>query len=74
MMPSDHFVNAGFELSIHISLLFKAIISHGSVPKDLVSSTVILIPKKRNFDMSDSENFRGIGYHLDPSLETLLIG
>jgi len=54
-------VNAGFDISIHISFLFTAIISHGSVrSRDFVTSTVIPIPKKRNCDMSDSENFRGI--------------
>jgi len=44
MLSSDHFVNAGFDLSIHISFLFTAIISHGSVPRDFVTSTVIPIP------------------------------
>jgi len=53
-------VNVGFDLSIHISFLFTAIISHGSVPKDFVTSTVIPVPKKRNCDMSDSENFHRI--------------
>jgi len=53
-------VNAGFYLWIQISFLFTAIISHGSVPRDFVTSTVIPIPKKRNCDMSDSENFRGV--------------
>jgi len=32
MLCSDHFVNAGFDLSIHISFLFTAIISDGSAP------------------------------------------
>jgi len=72
MLSSDHFVNAGFDLSIQISFLFTAIISHGSVPRDFVTSTVILIPKKRNCDMSDSENFRGI-YFLVLSFEKCLI-
>jgi len=53
MLSSDHFVNAGFDLSIHISFLFTAIISHGSLLRDFVTSTVIPIPKKRNCDMSD---------------------
>jgi len=57
---SDHFVNAGFDLSIRISFLFTAIIYHGSVLRDFVTSTVIPIHKKINCDMSDSENFRGI--------------
>jgi len=39
---------------------FTAITSHGSVPRVFVTITVIPIPKKRNCDMSDSENFRGI--------------
>jgi len=43
-----------------VSFLFTAIISHGSVPRDFVTNTVIPIPKKTNCDMSDSENFRGI--------------
>jgi len=60
MLSSDHFVNAAFDLLIHISFLFTAIISHGSVPRYFVTSTVIPIPQKRNCDMSDSENFRGI--------------
>jgi len=60
MLSADHFMNAGFDLSIHISFLFTAIISHASVPRDFVTSTVIPIPQKRNCDKSDSENFRGI--------------
>jgi len=60
MLSSDHIVNVGFDLSIHISFLFTAIISHGSAPRDFVTSTVIPIPMKRNCDMSDSKNFCGI--------------
>jgi len=60
MLSLDHFVNAGFDLSIKISFIFTAIIYHGSVPKDFVTSTVIPIPKMSNCDMADSENFRGI--------------
>jgi len=62
-LSTDHFVHAGADLSVHIGFLFTAIISHGCVPKDFASSTVIPIPKKRNGNMSDSENFenfRGI--------------
>jgi len=59
-LSSDHFVNAGPDLSVHIAFLFSAIVSHGYVPRDFVTSTVIPIPKKRNGNMADSENFRGI--------------
>jgi len=60
MLSTDHFVNAGFDLSIHVSFLFTAIISHGSVPRDYVTSTVIPIPKKIHCDMSDSDHFCSI--------------
>jgi hypothetical protein len=59
-LSSDHFVYAGRDLSVHISFLFSAIICHGSVPRDFVTSTIIPIPKKRNGNLSDSDNFRGI--------------
>jgi hypothetical protein len=59
-LSSDHFVKAGSDLSVHISFLFTAIVSHGSLPRNFVTSTVIPIPKKRNAIMSDSDNFRGI--------------
>jgi len=59
-LSSDHFVNAGPDLSVHIAFLFTAIVTHGYLPRDFVTSTVIPIPKKRNGNMADSENFRGI--------------
>ena len=59
-MSSDHFLYAGVDLFIHISFLFTAIICHGSVPRDFVTSTIIPIPKKKNGDMSNSDNYRGI--------------
>ena len=60
ILSSDRFVNSGFELSVHVSFLLTAIISHGSVPSDFVTSTVIPIPKKRNGDTSDSKKFHDI--------------
>ena len=59
-MTSDHVVGAGRDLSVHISFLFSAIICHGAAPRDFVVSTIIPIPKKKNGNLSDSENFRGI--------------
>jgi len=51
-------VNADFDLSIHNSFLFN--FSWLGSYRDFVASTVLPIPKKRNCDMSDSENFRAI--------------
>jgi hypothetical protein len=47
-------------LPVHIAFLFSAIISHGCVPRDFSTSTIIPIPKKRNANATDSENYRGI--------------
>ena len=43
-LSTDHFINAGAELSVHVGLLFSAIISHGAVPTDFVTSTVLPVP------------------------------
>ena len=59
-LSSDHFINASADLSVHIAFLFSAIISHGCVPRDFSTSTIIPIPKKRNVNATDSENYRGI--------------
>jgi hypothetical protein len=59
-LSSDHFINAAADLSVHIAFLFSAIISHGCVPRDFSTSTIIPIPKKRNVNSTDSDNYRGI--------------
>jgi hypothetical protein len=59
-LSSEHFIFAGFELSVHISMLLTALFSHGYVPDELCLSTVIPIPKDKRGDMSDSSNYRGI--------------
>ena len=60
ILSSDHFTNAGAELSVHIAILFSAIISHGTVPTDLVTSTILPIPKVKCVSSVSSDNFRGI--------------
>jgi hypothetical protein len=45
---------------VHISFLFSAIICHGAVPRDFTVISIFPIPKKKNGNLSDSENFRGI--------------
>jgi len=60
---TDHFKFACPELSVYVSVyvsfLFTGLLTHGTLPTDMVSSTVIPIPKGRN-DQSDSDNYRGI--------------
>jgi len=44
----------------HIALLFNAVVVHGMLPVRFLYSTIILIPKGRNVNTSDSSNYRGI--------------
>lgn len=59
-LSSDHFINAGDDLSAHIGFLFSAITSHGTVAHDFSLSTILPIPKIKNVSAVSSDNFRGI--------------
>jgi hypothetical protein len=59
-LSSDHVKHACHELFIHLSMLFTALIVHGSITDDLSTSTVLPIPKGKNLNYSDSSNYRGI--------------
>jgi len=58
-LSTDHFKNACPELSVYVSFLLSGLLTHGTFPTDLVTSTVIPIPKRRS-GQSDSTNYRGI--------------
>ena len=59
-LSSDHVKHVCDEWNIHTSLLLTALIVHGCVTDDLSLSTVLPIPKGKNFNYSDSTNYRGI--------------
>jgi hypothetical protein len=59
-LSSDHVKHACHELFIHLSMMFTALIVHGSITDDLSSSTVLPIPKGKYLNYSDSANYRGI--------------
>ena len=59
-LSSDYFINACNELSVHIGLLFSSLVVHGHAPGDMLTSTVIPIPKGKNCNATDSSNYRGI--------------
>ena len=48
------------ELFVHITLLFNAILVHGALPDNFLRSTIVPIPKGRNADGSNNNNYRGI--------------
>jgi len=59
-LSSDHIVNACDELLVHITLLFNAILVHGALSDNFLRSTIVPIPKGRNADESNSNNYTGI--------------
>ena len=60
VFSTDYFKHAGPELSVHIAMLLSALVIHGCTPADLVTSTIIPIPKERGVNITDSANYRGI--------------
>jgi len=59
-LNSDHFKHGCDALVGYLSLLFTALLIQGSVQDELDISTVIPIPKGRELNVRDSENYRGI--------------
>ena len=55
----DHFKHACPELSVYVSFLFTGLLTHGTAPTDMTTSTVIPIPKGRS-GHAVSDNYRGI--------------
>jgi len=44
-LTTNHFKYACPELSVYVSFLFTGLLTHGTLPTDMVPSTVIPIPK-----------------------------
>ena len=57
---SDHIVNACFELYVHLSFLFNVMVSHQVAPSNMLSSTLVPIPKDKKKSLSSSDNYRSI--------------
>jgi len=45
---------------MYVAMLFSALLVHGLAPDDLVSGTLIPIPKSKNVNITDSSNYRAI--------------
>jgi hypothetical protein len=58
-LSTDHFKHACPELSVYVSFYLLVCLANGTLPIDMVQSTVIPISKERT-DQSDSTNYRGI--------------
>ena len=59
-LTSDHLINSSNKFKIVLSMVMSSMMVHGYNANDLLSSTVISIPKNTCGDMSQSDNYRGI--------------
>ena len=59
-LTSDHVVNSSRRVLVILSILMSSMLVHGYNAADLLSSTIISIPKDARGDMSRSDNYRGI--------------
>ena len=59
-LTSDHVVNSSSRLLVILSILMSSMLVRGYNAADLLSSTIISIPKDARGDMSRSDNYRGI--------------
>ena len=57
---SNHLINGSNRMNVLLSLLFKAMLTHGHYPTELVKSTIISIPKDTTASLSTSDNYDGI--------------
>ena len=60
ILTSDHFIYAPYDLNVHISMLFSAMLMHGYVPDMFLNSSIRPIPKGHTLSTGDSGNYRGI--------------
>ena len=59
-LSAEHFVCAHTSVSVHLSLLFTSMLSHGHMPAGLMKTAIVHILKNRQGDTSDKNNYRPI--------------
>ena len=59
-LSAEHFVCAHTKISVHLSLLFTAMLTHGHMLSDLMKTAIVPILKNRQVDTSDKNNYRPI--------------
>ena len=57
---SNHLINCSNHVNVILSLMFKAMLTHGHYPTKLLKSTLISIPKDTIASLSTSDTYRGI--------------
>ena len=59
-IAAEHFVYSHSSITVHLSLLFTCMLSHGYIPSSFMKTSIIPILKNRNGDTSDKKNYRPI--------------
>lgn len=59
-LSTNHFKHGSSELARHTAYLFTGLLTHGSVIDDFRACSIVPIPKAKNTNLTDSENYRGI--------------
>ena len=59
-LSTAHIIHAHEKIHIHISFLFTAMLRHGIVRGEMISSTIIPIPNNSKKSINDTKNYRGI--------------
>ena len=57
---SNYIINGTHKLYVYISLLFLCMLVNGSLPAELLLSTIVPIPKDKRGNLSNSANYRAI--------------
>ena len=59
-LAGEHFVFSHCSDTVHVSLLFTCMLSHGYIPSAFMKTSIIPILKNKNGDTSDKNNYRPI--------------
>ena len=59
-LAAEYFVYSHSSITVHLSLLFACMLSHGYIPSSFMKTSIIPILKNRNGDTSDKNNYRPI--------------
>ena len=57
---SNHLIESGARLHIHLSFLLSSIVVHGLSPDDMLWSTMVPVPKGKWKNLTSSSNYRAI--------------
>ena len=59
-LAAEHFINSHVSITVHLSLLFLCMLSHGFLPDAFMRTSIIPILKNKSGDTSAKSNYRSI--------------